>query len=91
MPPKSLAHKSKKPRIQGPPLSSSSKPAAADSGSILTSADKLRWKKVARPSQAVSGSLDHEGGILELEEVDDVEVVYVDLPGGGRKVMFKVR
>lgn len=91
MPPKPFARKSKKPRINAPPTSTKTKSTdGIDSGSILTSADKLRWKKVARPSQAASGSLDHEGGILELEEVDDVEVVYVDLPGGGRKVMFRV-
>ncbi|KAJ7269819.1 ATP-dependent RNA helicase [Mycena rebaudengoi] len=42
-------------------------------------ADELPWKLVARPAEAGMGGDD---GILELEEVDDVEVVYEDTDGG---------
>lgn len=49
-------------------------------------ADDLPWKVVARPVEAGMGGDD---GILELEEVDDVEVVYEDTEGG-RVVKFNV-
>ncbi|KAJ7108563.1 ATP-dependent RNA helicase MAK5 [Mycena epipterygia] len=49
-------------------------------------ADDLPWKLVARPVEAGMGGDD---GILELEEVDDVEVVYEDTEGG-RVVKFNV-
>ncbi|KAJ7740008.1 ATP-dependent RNA helicase [Mycena maculata] len=49
-------------------------------------ADALPWKVVARPVEAGMGGDD---GILELEEVDDVEVVYEDTEGG-RVVTFNV-
>jgi ATP-dependent RNA helicase DDX24/MAK5 len=49
-------------------------------------ADALPWKLVARPVEAGMGGDD---GILELEEVDDVEVVYEDTEGG-RVVTFNV-
>ncbi|KAJ6595890.1 ATP-dependent RNA helicase [Mycena vulgaris] len=49
-------------------------------------ADALPWKLVARPAEAGMGGDD---GILELEEVDDVEVVYEDTEGG-RVVTFNV-
>ncbi|KAJ7512781.1 ATP-dependent RNA helicase [Mycena galericulata] len=49
-------------------------------------ADALPWKIVARPIEAGVGGDD---GILELEEVDDVEVVYEDTEGG-RVVTFNV-
>lgn len=71
-----MAPKPKRPRTAGP--------------STLTSASNLRWKKVSRPSQAGYGALDHEGGILELEEVEGVEVVYEEVEGGGRRVRFLV-
>lgn len=52
------------------------------------SVDQLPWKSVARPREAnASGELD---GMLELEEVSDVEVVY-DETEGGKIVRFKVR
>lgn len=57
----------------------------------LASSDSLPWKKVKRPAQASFGALDHEGGMLELEEVEGVEVIYEDVPGGGRRVTFKVQ
>ncbi|KAJ7029259.1 ATP-dependent RNA helicase [Mycena alexandri] len=47
-------------------------------------ADALPWKVVSRPAEAGMGGDD---GILELEEVDDVEVVYEDTEGG-RVVTF---
>ncbi|KAJ7778256.1 ATP-dependent RNA helicase [Mycena metata] len=49
-------------------------------------ADALPWKVVSRPVEAGMGGDD---GILELEEVDDVEVVYEDTEGG-RVVTFNV-
>lgn len=50
-------------------------------------ADELPWKTVSRPQEA---ALDNPfDGILELEEVDDVEVVYEET-GAGRVVRFKV-
>ncbi|KAJ6470650.1 ATP-dependent RNA helicase [Mycena vitilis] len=49
-------------------------------------ADALPWKVVARPAEAGMGGDD---GILELEEVDDVEVLYEETEGG-RLVIFNV-
>ena len=52
------------------------------------SVDQLPWKSVARPREAnASGAFD---GMLELEEVSDVEVVYEETEGG-KIVKFKVR
>lgn len=48
------------------------------SGSTVTAND-LPWKTVATPKEAGLGDFD---GILELEEVDDVEVVYEETEGG---------
>jgi ATP-dependent RNA helicase DDX24/MAK5 len=48
--------------------------------------DALPWKVVKRPVEAGMGGDD---GILELEEVDDVEVVYEETEGG-RVVTFNV-
>lgn len=41
--------------------------------------DELDWKVVERPSTA---GIDEAGGMLLLEEVDDVEVYYEDTPKG---------
>ncbi|KAF8889624.1 hypothetical protein BD779DRAFT_323125 [Infundibulicybe gibba] len=49
-------------------------------------ADDLPWRSVRRPVEAGVGGDD---GILELEEVDGVEVVYEDTDGG-RVARFKV-
>lgn len=49
--------------------------------------DALPWKTVVRPSEAGMGGDD---GILELEEVDGVEVVYEEMPHG-QVVRFNVR
>ena len=52
------------------------------------SVDQLPWKAVARPREAnASGAFD---GMLELEEVSDVEVVYEETEAG-KIVKFKVR
>jgi hypothetical protein len=42
-------------------------------------ADSLPWKAVSRPTEA---SMGFEDGILELEEVDNVEVIYEETEGG---------
>lgn len=49
--------------------------------------DGLPWKAVNRPSDT---GLDGDDGILELEEVENVEVVYEDTEGG-RVMKFNVR
>ncbi|KAJ7064823.1 ATP-dependent RNA helicase [Mycena amicta] len=49
-------------------------------------ADTLPWKKVVRPLE--TGMADDDG-ILELEEVDNVQVIYEDTEGG-RVVKFTV-
>lgn len=51
-----------------------------------TSLDGLPWKAVRRPSET---GLDGDDGILELEEVENVEVVYEDTEGG-RVMKFNV-
>ena len=48
--------------------------------------DDLPWKSVSRPSET---GLDGDDGILELEEVDGVEVVYENT-SSGRVVKFNV-
>lgn len=50
------------------------------------SLNDLPWKPVARP---VNTGLDGDDGILELEEVDNVEVVYEE-KDGGKVVRFNV-
>jgi ATP-dependent RNA helicase DDX24/MAK5 len=49
--------------------------------------DDLSWKEVQRPQEA---GLDELEGMLMLEEVDDVEVVYEEI-GEGRIARFNVR
>jgi ATP-dependent RNA helicase DDX24/MAK5 len=51
------------------------------------SADDLPWKSVFRPKEAGMGG---DEGILEFEEVDDVEVVYEETEHG-KVVKFNVR
>jgi len=48
--------------------------------------DDLPWKSVSRPSET---GLDGDDGILELEEVEGVEVVYEDT-SSGRVAKFNV-
>jgi ATP-dependent RNA helicase DDX24/MAK5 len=50
-------------------------------------ADELPWKTVTRPFEAGMGGDD---GIMELEEVEGVEVVY-ETTDGGRVAKFNVR
>ena len=45
----------------------------------VASANDLPWKKVSRPSAT---GFEGDDGILELEEVDDVEVVYEETENG---------
>lgn len=49
-------------------------------------ADSLPWKSIARPTEA---SMGFEDGILELEEVEGVDVVFEETEGG-RIVRFDV-
>ena len=49
-------------------------------------ADELPWKSVSRPSVAGMGG---DEGIIELEEVEGVEVIY-ETTEGGRVVKFNV-
>jgi ATP-dependent RNA helicase DDX24/MAK5 len=51
-----------------------------------TSVDGLPWKTVNRPSET---GLDGDDGILDLEEVENVEVVYEDTERG-RVMKFNV-
>jgi ATP-dependent RNA helicase DDX24/MAK5 len=51
------------------------------------SLESLPWKSVSRPAETGLGGDD---GILDLEEVDDVEVVY-ERTNTGRVVKFNVR
>jgi ATP-dependent RNA helicase DDX24/MAK5 len=51
------------------------------------SLESLPWKSVSRPAETGLGGDD---GILDLEEVDDVEVVY-ERTDAGRVVKFNVR
>ena len=53
---------------------------------VLT--DDLPWKKVAKPREADLGT--GMDGFLDLEEVDDVDVVFEETEAG-RVVKFKVR
>lgn len=48
--------------------------------------DELPWKKVARPQEA---GVDGDDGILELEEIEGVDVIYEET-SGGRLVKFAV-
>lgn len=52
----------------------------------IDSVEDLPWKKLARPT--ASGFVGDDG-ILELEEVDDVEIVYEETENG-RVARFKV-
>jgi ATP-dependent RNA helicase DDX24/MAK5 len=51
------------------------------------SLESLPWKSVSRPAETGLGGDD---GILDLEEVDDVEVIY-EQTDAGRMVKFNVR
>lgn len=51
-------------------------------------ADDLQWKQTQKPREADMGT--GLEGFLDLEEVDDVEVVYEETEGG-KVARFKVR
>jgi hypothetical protein len=51
--------------------------------------DELSWKSVGR-KQTGSG-MDAFDGMLELEEVNDVEVYYEEIEGGGKIARFRVQ
>ncbi|KAF8592186.1 DEAD-domain-containing protein [Ramaria rubella] len=72
-------------------ISSSKRQNAAKSSSLSVAAnvDELAWKKV-RTQGDVGGFGDDAGGMLELEEVEGVEVVYGDTEGG-KIVGFRVK
>ena len=63
-------------------------PSRKKSKTVHLTANDLPWKTVSKPREADLG--DGFDGVLELEEVDDVEVVYEET-AGGRVVKFKVR
>ncbi|QRV76585.1 DEAD/DEAH box helicase [Ceratobasidium sp. AG-Ba] len=47
--------------------------------------DGLAWRKVTRPAGAMlGGGLDDDGGLLTIEEIDNVDVEYVQTEAGGR-------
>lgn len=53
----------------------------------VTSVNDLPWKSISRPN---AFGFEGDDGILELEEVDDVEIVYEETENG-RVAKFKVR
>jgi hypothetical protein len=66
-------------------------PVDDDSQRSGSDGDGLAWRPVARPAGAMlGGGLDDDGGLLMIEEIDDVEIEYVDAEGGGRIVKLKV-
>ncbi|CAE6395872.1 unnamed protein product [Rhizoctonia solani] len=54
--------------------------------------DGLAWRPVSRPAGAMlGGGLDEDGGLLTIEEIEDVDVEYVDTEAGGRIAKLKKR
>ncbi|CAE6388803.1 unnamed protein product [Rhizoctonia solani] len=50
------------------------------------------WRPVSRPAGAMlGGGLDDDGGLLTIEEIDDVDVEYVETEAGGRIAKLKKR
>ncbi|CCO29390.1 hypothetical protein BN14_03402 [Rhizoctonia solani AG-1 IB] len=63
----------------------------SDSGSESED-DGLAWRPVSRPAGAMlGGGLDEDGGLLTIEEIDDVDVEYVNTEVGGRIAKLKKR
>ncbi|CAE6487667.1 unnamed protein product [Rhizoctonia solani] len=57
-----------------------------------TEDDGLAWRPVSRPAGAMlGGGLDEDGGLLTIEEIEDVDVEYVDTEAGGRIAKLKKR
>ncbi|KAG8732185.1 ATP-dependent RNA helicase [Ceratobasidium sp. 423] len=54
--------------------------------------DGMEWRPVSRPAGAMlGGGLDDDGGLLTIEEIDDVDVEYVETEAGGRIAKLKKR
>lgn len=53
----------------------------------VVSAEQLPWKTISRSADTI---IDEDDGILELEEVEDVEVVYEET-SAGKVAKFNVR
>ncbi|CAE6493815.1 unnamed protein product [Rhizoctonia solani] len=54
--------------------------------------DGLEWRPVSRPAGAMlGGGLDNDGGLLAIEEIDDIDVEYVETEAGGRIAKLKKR
>lgn len=71
--------------------SASSLPASSKkSRRINVPSSKLRWKKTAGANYDFDGFEEGEGGMLELEEIDDVDVVWEEGLDGSKTVSFKV-
>ncbi|KAH7344801.1 P-loop containing nucleoside triphosphate hydrolase protein [Rhizoctonia solani] len=52
----------------------------------------LEWRPVSRPAGAIlGGGLDNDGGLLAIEEIDDIDVEYVETEAGGRIARLKKR
>ncbi|GBE88760.1 ATP-dependent RNA helicase MAK5 [Sparassis crispa] len=62
-------------------------PSRKKTKTVHLTTDDLPWKTISRPKEADLG--DGFDGLLELEEVDDVQVVYEETEGG-KVVKFKV-
>ena len=65
-----------------------SKPSSTTSRYVEVAAQKLPWTRT--PGATIELGSDDEGGMLELEEVDDVDVVWEERPDGSKVVRFKV-
>ena len=65
-----------------------SKPSTSSSRYVEVAAQKLPWTRT--PGATIELGSDDEGGMLELEEVDDVDVVWEERPDGSKVVRFKV-
>ncbi|KZO95859.1 P-loop containing nucleoside triphosphate hydrolase protein [Calocera viscosa TUFC12733] len=74
---------------EGTPSKKRRKSALA-AGTVTDDADELPWHEVDRAEAAGVGDFDEEGGVLMLEEVDDVEVFYDEDAGGSKVAKFKV-
>ncbi|KAG9126621.1 ATP-dependent RNA helicase [Ceratobasidium sp. 392] len=74
-------------RARNDPIDNDPENSASDSEN-----DGLTWRPVARPAGAILGAgLDEDGGLLTIEEIDDVDVEYVNVEGGGRVAKLKKR
>ena len=70
--------------------SKSSQALGSKSRKISVSSQRLPWKRTAGAVYDFEGFEDGEGGMLELEEIDDVDVVWEEGLDGAKKISFKV-